>query len=108
MVELQIVTRRRPRLKTYVRAAPVSIRHPTDAQLVQRLRFAEVARRAKGKRGLAPDGLPWAAHMVKEQLKGVEAPRGLRKEKVPEWRRRLEALQRCLELAARLAELARS
>jgi len=107
MTELQVVTRRKPRLKIYVRAAPLTRKFPTDAQVVQRLRFAEAARRARGKKGLAPDGLPWAAHMVKTQLKGVEAPKELKKERIPEWKRRLEALQRCLELAARLAELAR-
>jgi len=100
---LQVVVRRRPRLKVYLRALPVTAESPKDAQLERRSAFGEAATEAKGKRGLAPDGLPWAAHHVKERLRGTEAPRELRVVRVPKWREELEGFRLALELLRRLA-----
>jgi len=79
---LQIVYRRRPRTTVYVRLAPANIWFPTEHQRRVREIFAEAARLARGLKGLAPDGLPWAAHFVREALRGRRIGR---KKRVARW-----------------------
>ena len=103
---LVLVRRRKPREKWYVRAYPRTAIMPTLAQVEQRIRFGEAAKRAKGRRGLAPDGLPWAAHFVKEGASGP-LPEELRKPpREPEWLRRLRLLVRLAHAVSR-AEMAK-
>jgi len=101
--EVQIVWRRRPRDKIYIRAKPVTTKMPKDAQIERRLAFARAASLARGKRGLAPDGLPWAAHHVKEMLKGTKAPEEIKYKKEPEWLKRIEDLKNALTLVIALS-----
>ena len=63
----------------WIKNAPYTVGpYAHDGQLEVRIRFGEIASKAKGKKGLAPDGLPWAAHFIKqahpEGLKGYKAP----------------------------------
>ena len=76
----------------YIRAKPVTIENPKDAQVLTRLKFAEIAKKAKGKKGLAPDGLPWAAHYVKEGMKGFRTPEEVKYKRKAKWEERLETL----------------
>jgi len=87
MRTLQLVVREKPRRKVYLRGAPRTILQPTEAQKEVRRRVAEAARKAAGLKGLAPDGLPWAAHFVKQELTGFKSRR--RVEKPREWEFRL-------------------
>ena len=99
---LQLVWRRRPRDTIYVRAAPYTIIHPTHAQRESQRAFAEAARLARGKRGLAPDGLPWAAHYVRLLLTGYRT--GLAREGKPRlWEEQLRLYTRLRGIVASIA-----
>jgi len=99
---VQTVIRTKPRLKVYARAYPVTALAPKDAQVNRRIAFAEAAKKAKGLKGLAPDGLPWAAHFVKEELSGKTAPKELKYVKKPKWLEELEKVKASMELLARI------
>jgi len=101
MAELQLVVRRKPRLTIYLRESPSTITYPKDAQIDTRLAFSRAAKKAKGKKGLAPDGLPWAAHYVKEELKGRRSPYRYRRK--PKWMLRIEALREAVRLVRAVA-----
>ena len=98
---LQLVWRRKPRDTIYVRAAPYTIIHPTHAQRESQRAFAEAARLARGKKGLAPDGLPWAAHYVKMLLTGYKT--GLAREKPRLWEEQLRLYTRLRGIVASIA-----
>jgi len=85
-----LVRRRKPRRKDYVRAYPVTGVYPTDAQIEARTKFAEAAKRAKGKKRIGElegEPMPHAAEaeglikyfhaleIVCREL-GVEKPKG--------------------------------
>jgi len=72
---VQVVERRRPERKIYQRAAPRTILFPMEGQLEIRMKFGELAKRAEGKKGLSPLGIPWAAYFIKQGLKGYKAKR---------------------------------
>jgi len=68
----------------WLRNAPYTVGpYAHDGQIEVRLKFADAASKAKGKTGLAPDGLPWAAHYVKEELEGYMAPDRMAPEEYP-------------------------
>ena len=64
---IQLVFRQRPRPLVYLRAKPRTAYDPTIPQIKSRLRFAELAKKAKGKKFTGE--LPPAAEMVR-QMKG--------------------------------------
>jgi len=64
---IQLVFRQKPRPLVYFRAKPRTAYDPTVNQIRSRLRFAELARKARGRRFTGE--LPPAAEMVK-QMKG--------------------------------------
>jgi hypothetical protein len=70
---IQLVFRTKPRPIAYFRAKPRTAYNPTIPQIKARLRFAELAKKAKGKKfkvnGEFVSDLPPAAEMVK-QMKG--------------------------------------
>jgi len=72
-----------------------------DGQIQVRLTFADAAHRAKGRKGLAPDGLPWAAHEVKTALTGYRASRAMSPEEYPSKIRRTAYTAEELESIAR-------
>ena len=86
MSSVQLVWRRRPRETLYVRAAPLTMLFPTRAQREVRERAREFIKLAKGKKGLAPDGLPWAAHYLRLGMAGFRASTRKRKPKLWEVR----------------------
>jgi hypothetical protein len=63
----QLVLRRRPRTVVFFRAKPRTAYQPTPAQVASRIAFAEAAKRARGMRLM---GLPPAAILVRESMKG--------------------------------------
>ena len=72
--------------RPYVRAPPSHIWNPSPAQLDVRIKFGEIAMKAKGKKGLEPiTGLPWAAYYVKKYLKGYISPAPRREKPLPKW-----------------------
>ena len=70
---IQLVFRTKPRPIAFYRAKPRTAYNPTIPQIKARLRFAELAKRAKGKKfkvdGEFTSDLPPAAEMVK-RMKG--------------------------------------
>jgi len=64
---IQLVFRQKPRPLVYFRAKPRTAYDPTVNQIRSRLRFAELARKARGRKFTGK--LPPAAEMVK-QMKG--------------------------------------
>ena len=66
---IQLVFRTKPRPIIYLRAKPKTAYRPTPAQIRARLRFGELAKKAKGKKfkvnGEFVSDLPPAAEMVK-------------------------------------------
>jgi len=64
---IQLVFRQKPRPLIYFRAKPRTAYEPTVNQVKSRLRFAELAKKAKGRKFTGE--LPPAAEMVK-QMKG--------------------------------------
>jgi hypothetical protein len=64
---IQLVFRQKPRPLIYFRAKPRTAYEPTVNQIKARLRFAELAKKARGKKFTGE--LPPAAEMVK-QMKG--------------------------------------
>lgn len=64
---IQLVFRQKPRPLAYFRAKPRTAYDPTINQIKSRLRFAELAKRARGRKFTGE--LPPAAEMVK-QMKG--------------------------------------
>ena len=64
---IQLVFRQKPRPITFLRAKPRTAYDPTVNQIRARLRFAELARKARGRKFTGE--LPPAAEMVK-QMKG--------------------------------------
>jgi hypothetical protein len=87
----QLVVRRRPRLVAYFRAKPRTAYHPTPAQVASRIAFAEAAKRA---RGMKLVGLPPAAVLVRESMRGAYYGGSPRE---PKW---LRILRRLAEAAA--------
>jgi len=63
----QLVVRRRPRPVVFFRAKPWTAYQPTPAQAATRIAFAEAAKRARGMKLM---GLPPAAVLVRESMKG--------------------------------------
>ena len=76
---IQLVFRQKPRPLVFLRAKPKTAYDPTVNQIRSRLRFAELARKARGRKFTG--GLPPAAEMVK-QMKGE---RFGRTERVRKW-----------------------
>lgn len=76
---IQLVFRQKPRPLMYFRAKPRTAYDPTVNQIKSRLRFAELARKARGKKFTGE--LPPAAEMVR-QMKGE---RFGRTEKLRKW-----------------------
>lgn len=103
--DVQIVERHKPRFKRYIRSVPYTAFFPHDGQIEARLAFADAAEKAKAKEGLAEDGLPQAAHSVKEQMLGVKVahptPTPLK-----EYERRALALKTVAEVLRRLKVVA--
>jgi len=93
---VQAVYRRKPRETVYFRSAPYTILYPTPAQIQARLKFAETARKARGLKGLSPEGLPWAAYIVKNEMKDLKTEQRI--EKKPQWIQTLERYRRLMEL----------
>lgn len=109
--ELQLVLRTKPRLRVYLRKAPVTIERPTPAQAETRLLFARAVEESKkltaeqvaeliggvvvevnGKKAImTPDGRVLMKHMayVAHALKGYKSPHA--RVKIPAW---LELLSR--------------
>lgn len=54
--------------KWYLRAMPYTAEHPTENQIKARIKFAEIAKKAKGKKFTG--GLPPAAELIKREMKG--------------------------------------
>jgi hypothetical protein len=81
---LVLVVRTRPRLTVYLRSYPRTGRNPTPAQLAARIVFGEAAGRARDVRYAGRgEGLPPAAELVAEALRGVRfEPHELR---APKW-----------------------
>jgi len=75
---IQLVFRRKPRPLIYFRAKPRTAYDPTVNQIKSRLRFAELARKARGRKFTGE--LPPAAEMVK-QMKGERFGRAERPRK---------------------------
>ena len=69
----------------WLRNAPYTVGpYAHDGQIEVRLKFAEAAHQAKGRKGLDPEtGLPWAAAEVKRKLKGYRAPDRMSPEEYP-------------------------
>ena len=84
---IQIVKRNKPTKKTYIRETPYTVFQPTHAQSELRLNFGDAAKLAKGRRGLAPNGLPWAAYFTNILQSGIRSEYA--KEKLPKWKARL-------------------
>ena len=99
-MELQLVWRRRPRGTIYIRRAPYTILLPTRAQRMVQGLFAEAARLARGRTGLAPNGLPWAAYYVQLLLRGYRT--AYRREREPLW---LREYRRAARLRAVIASI---
>ena len=98
MSDIQIVVRRKPKLKVYVRKTPSTVTHPKDGQIETRLKFAEIASKAKGMKGLDPEtGLPRAAALVMKEMKGYRAKN--RYVKKPKWLKDMEVLVEVLRRA---------
>ena len=103
---LQLVVRRRPRLKIFFRELPPTYFIPRDAQIHMRIKFAEAAKKAKGKKGLCPcHGLPWAAHYVKEALEGKQAPEELKVRRIPPHLREYYRILDAIKFAQKLREI---
>ena len=98
MSDIQVVVRHKPKLKVYVRKTPSTVTHPKDGQIETRLKFAEIASKAKGRKGLDPDtGLPHAAALVMKEMRGYRARR--RYVKKPKWLRDMEVMVEILRRA---------
>jgi hypothetical protein len=82
----QLVVRGRPRLIAYFRAKPRTAYRPTPAQAASRIAFAEAAKKAKGMKLM---GLPPAAVLVREAMKGAYYGGQVRE---PKWLRILRRL----------------
>jgi len=93
---VQLVERKRPKVTTFLRAPPRTILFPTDGQLEIRMRFAELAKKAKGKKRLSPAGIPWAAYYIKQGLEGYKAKRRVAVPKV--FKERLEKREELKEI----------
>jgi len=82
---IQLVTRTKPRFIQFFRAKPVTAYRPTGNQIKARLRFAELAKRAKGEKFKKGEKfvrcLPPAAESVKE----MSGEKFGRTEKVRKW-----------------------
>ncbi|MEW5759305.1 MAG: hypothetical protein AB1779_00895 [Candidatus Thermoplasmatota archaeon] len=74
--DIVIVEREKPRRHRYYRAMPATAKDPTIAQIIQRLRFAEMAHRSKGSKRITE--LPPAAEYVK-LLKDITTGMAVRK-----------------------------
>jgi len=102
---IQIVHRKKPREKVYLRAAPRTILFPTAAQIEARIRFGEAASKAKDGKGLVEvEGygeLPQAAAKVVEELKGFKSEEKKEPPK-PQW---YERMLMQIDLYERLREL---
>jgi hypothetical protein len=85
----QLVVRTRPRRVVFFRSKPITAYTPTEAQLKARTAFAEVARRAKGRRFVGM--LPPAAEVVRTELRGRKFTTEFRP---PKWLKLLEMLVR--------------
>ena len=73
-----------------------------DGQIQVRLKFAEAAHQAKGRKGLDPEtGLPPAAAEVKRKLTGYRAPNRMAPEEYPSKIRRTAYTAKDLETIAR-------
>jgi len=83
----QLVVRSRPRRVVFFRAKPVTAYEPTTPQLMVRVAFGEVARRARGMRFVGI--LPPAAELVRNYMKGVKFSESSRK---PKWLKVLELI----------------
>lgn len=99
---VQLVHRRKPREKTYIRAVPVTAVFPTKAQVDVRRRFGEIVRMAQGRKGLIIDPhtgeiLPIAAYLVRKHLTGYRSPYS--KRRLPKWVERLMPWLLSLKLA---------
>jgi len=72
----------------FFRNQPYTAVAPHLGQVEVRIAFGEAASKAEGKTGLAPDGLPWAAHYVREELTGYRAPDAMDPEDYPSKKKR--------------------
>jgi hypothetical protein len=82
-----VLVKRRRKKAPYVRAMPETAREPTPAQVEVRIRFGELAGKARGAKKTGPD-LPAA-----EAVRGMKGERSeLRRERLRKWE--AEALER--------------
>ena len=65
--------------KSYFRAEPITAKYPTKGQIMSRIRFGEIAKKAKGKK--FKGDLPPAAEIVKREMSGAKFARKRRLKK---------------------------
>ena len=65
--------------KSYFRAEPITAKYPTKGQIMSRIRFGEIAKKAKGKK--FKGRLPPAAELVKREMSGEKFARKRRLKK---------------------------
>jgi len=86
---LVLVHRKKPRELWYLRAKPATVYRPTYKQILTRIRFGEIAKKAKGAK--MKGDLPPAAEFVKKELSGIKYE-GEAEEKPRKWELVLAAL----------------
>ncbi len=89
-----LVRRNKPRKIFYFRAKPITAYRPTYKQLLTRIKFGEVAKKAKGMK--MTGDLPPAAEIVKKELSGVKYS-GPSEEKPKKWQLILAAFMKRME-----------
>jgi len=72
LTDIQLV-RGSKRQRAYIRAAPYTIWFPTLRQIQMRIKFGRAAKKARERIEKFKNGLPIAAALVKEELKGVKS-----------------------------------
>lgn len=97
-----VVQRTKPRRKIYFRAMPRTAYDPTPAQIMARIMFGEIARKAKGKKFTDKHGLPPAALMVKKLLSGKKFYPHIVRD--PKWLQTLKKLAREMGYAIEIVE----
>ena len=111
-----MVRREKPKKTVYTRAIPYTTVFPTEFQRRARQEFSELAKLARDKEGLSPEGIPWSAYFVKEGMKGKRFGRTEKKTVYEERvervlgvkeavRRRVEAFKELSKLIRKLEEI---
>jgi len=108
LARVQLVERRRPRVRRFYRAIPYTAIFPHDGQIQTRLAFAGAAEKAKGRKGLCPcHQLPWAAHYVAVERANKTVPTPTPPQP-PLWWQRLQEFKSRLLAAAQLPPIKES